>query len=319
MKRGYPSVSGNDWISKNSRRKYPISESCSPMLSSGDPLPPNVIADATLVIALAPGAVEISSVSVVAQSVTVEFSSNGMSIGVAKAVMGRDLEGDQIPILSSRDLVSGWVIFGSILSADPGALFSMAGIHQMSGIFLESRCLVFCGPPPISSVSAWDGDQTELSGDVSIIPSGSLTVEASTGDYESFALSIGLVDPASFLPDCVPPVLGGNCGCPGAIKFINGVSGNPETGNLRLVVISPPGAPAGSIWAHPARNAVSILVTTPRKFLCIESPIVPDQFGRLGPQFDSDCPPTRNYGLMFSGPDCDNPPAIIPEPPVPGP
>jgi len=314
MTDGMPTISGGDWISRNSMRSYPIAEWAKPALANGDPLPYSVLADAMVVVAMEPAVVEISCVSFLPGSVCVELSCGGVSIGSATAALGGVDEGERAEINSLEGRCSGWLVFGSSVAKGGTDLVSVRGVHVLSGCALESRCLVFSGPPALESITGWDGDSPPISGDAQIRLSSGFVVSTSRDeDAGAVDVEVGLASPHDFLPDCLPPFGDLPCSCPGAVRTINGVPGD-ETGNVRVVVISPPGAPQGSVWTHPTRNGVSVLATIPRKFICEESPVVPDVYGRIGPDFSSDCPPARNYGLDYSGPDCDNPSPAVPAP-----
>jgi hypothetical protein len=318
MDTGMPTTTGDDWISRNSRRSYPIAEWAGALLSNGDPIPASVLADAMVVVARDPAPVEISCASFLPGAVSIELSCGGESIGTATAVIGSTQEGDRVDILSPLGRCSGWVSFG-VAVMRPDVLGPIRGVHQLSGCVLESRCLVFSGVPALTSVAGWDGDEGPISGDVVVRAAPGFVVSVSKDEnLDSAEVEIGLDDPQGFLPPCLPEFEDPGCACPGAIRTISGVSGDAN-GNLRIVVISPPGGPQGSVWAHQGRNSISLLATIPRKFMCEESPVVPDSFGRLGPDFSSDCPPARSYGLDYSGPECDNPPPVIPAPEIPTP
>lgn len=304
---------GNDWISENSSRTYPVVEWADPRLSDGSPLPRGLLADAMVVVAKDPAPVEVAAVCFGTRAVSVELSCSGESLGSASCPYG-SRAGEPVEIGSSSGKCSGWIAFGSFVASggwsDPG----VRGVHRLSGCALESRCVAFSGEPPVNSFSGTDGDGGPVSGDVVLALSENLEWSPErNSETGEFLVGVGLSDPASMLPDCLPAAYDPSCLCPLAVTTVAGVGADGD-GNVRIVLVSPPGGPVASVWTHPSTSSISLMAAIPRKALCARTPAVPDQFGRLGPSHSSDCPPSRNYGLDFSGPDCDNPPPSIPAP-----
>ena len=316
------SIGGQEWLERNSLRSYPLVEDSVAILSNGNDLPRNLLADAFVVVPTTYGQVSVSSVFFTAMTATVTISVSvpeapTATVGYATAVLGVSEPGVAIPLTGPDGTCCGSITFGDILLSSTGMGFSLlAGMHDLEvSAPLEARCCIFAGKPIISRIVGRYGGEGVL-GAVGLSLSEELEATVSSandgGDVMT-TLTIGLKSPEDFLPRCMPKTEEEDCRCDGVIRSINGVTGDSVDSNITILVQSNGFGNSPEISTDLGTQAINLILEVPGNELCIRTPVIPDEFGRLGPNFDEDCPPRKGYGgLIWSGPQCDNPPQSVP-------
>lgn len=307
-------ITNLEWLNRNSMRAFPIGEDTAPVLSSGVPLPNDILVDAFIVAALpGPGKAAIYSVTFTPATITAVIwdEESGKTIGYATAVKGRHHPNSSIPIQSSDGLSSGSVTFGAVMELEDFTPY--LGVHrQPVGVYLEARCVIFTGVPMVSSLEA-DLQDGVASGDVTLSLGEELQAvitEDVVNGCEETTVELSLVSPENFLPDCYPIYIDPLCFC-GQLPIIT-INGVPRDENDEGIDIIFGNGLLGQITNDELRNLISLLVSESGDSVCFEDPIIPDTFGRLGPLFGQDCPPITGYGLSDSGPACPNPAPSVP-------
>jgi hypothetical protein len=313
-------ISGQEWLDRNSHRAYPLVEDSSVLLSTGGLFPRNLISDILVVVSSSYHPVVISSVFFTRTTVTVTISYVGeelFPVGYATAVLGVSVPGIGIPITASGGGYCGSVTFGEILDTPEEVGFvNLLGPHDLgSSALLETRCCIFAGEPIVSTIVARYGGGV-ISGLVELEASTEIDLTLSSaevgGDIET-TIQIGLKSPEDFLPRCFPKSSDEACRCTGVIRSINGVIGDEADGNIVILIQSAGFNSPPSITSDPESYSISLELAIPGNEVCIADPAIPDEFGRLAPSVSSDCPPRKSYsGLIWAGPNCDNPPPEVP-------
>lgn len=306
-----------EWLNRNSLRAYPLREDAEPKLNSGEALPNDVLVDIFVVASLAGNnSAAITSITFTQKTVTVMIGdeSTGATIGYATAVLGSDPPNSSISIQSPEGLGSGTVTFGNILNTSRRTDFvDIQGVHSFgSPIPLEHRCSLVTGRPIVESLSVHLQEGEVL--DVPVIGLGReirATISTETiGGCDETVVELYLANPEEFLPDCYPKYVDPLCFC-GQLPIIsiNGVERDPSDLGIDLVFGN---GLVGLVTNDNDRSLVALTVEQPGDEVCFEEPVIPDEYGRLGPNFNQDCPPDTNYGLSDSGPECLNPPPDVP-------
>ncbi len=214
----------------------------------------------------------------------------GASIASATVAMGSPAD---VPLSPLVDGVGGFVSFGPALLS--GRYQTMpAGMHIFGGeTLIESRCVLFTGPMPVSGlVSPAGGDV--LRGEI-VISLGqellaSIVRSTDEGGDELDQVTLSLRDPAAFLSPCEEKTT--SCGCNGTpISTINGVPGNTN-GIITLEIEDE----NGSIYLL-GPHTISLLFAAARGGLC-QKEEEPDDYGRikgLSGQYSDDARPTTPY------------------------
>jgi hypothetical protein len=311
-------ISQHDWLNRNSLRAFPVAESASLRLNTGADLPNDILVDLFLVVALAgPSLISVSSLSFTARTVTVVFAdTTGRSVGYAMAVLGTDPPNSSIQIRSSDGLCSGAVTFGRILDeALHPDYMDYLGVHPQIEAPIDRRCYIFTGKPILESLGVEYQDGVSREGPIlslGLEMQAEITELLINGVRET-QVELSLVNPESFLPDCYPTYVDPLCFCgQNPIVTVNGVS-RDEDGDLGIDIVFGPNVP-GEIVNSEEQNLLEMTVEVPGNEICIEDPAIPDVYGRLGPAYWRDCPPTTPYGRP-PGPDCQNRPPEIPAEP----
>ena len=139
--------------------------------------------------------------------------------------------------------------------------------------------------------------------------------DAGLNGVEETLVEISLVSPENYLPECYPKYSNPACYCRHrSVTSVNGVT-RDEDGDLGIDIVfgesitDPLSTFVGSISDSITQNLVELTIAKPANQVCMEDPIIPDQFGRIGPIFERDCPPDTEYASPEGqGPACSNPP-----------
>lgn len=313
----------NDWLNRNSLRSYPLVDGPTPLLSTGEPLWDSLLVDASLFLAWPDGTVPaIGTVAFTRSTATVVIvdAQTGASICHATCARVPGASGSAVPVESSDGRAGGHLVFGPAMDPSGPPMDGILGAHQLSQpVPLEARCWICTGLPMVESLEV-PFQNGPIQGDVELLAGEALSIAVSTegsGPSIRSVATLSLKAPWNFLPACWPKSPHEACRCPGtAIGTINGVPGHPVTGNLDIVFGN---GLEGVVDTDQGESLVSLLVEGSISSVCREDPVVPDRFGRLGPEFSNDCPPRTDYGLPDNGEDDRNgPPCRNPLPRIPG-
>jgi hypothetical protein len=317
-------ITQHDWLNRNSLRAFPVVENSVLKFSSGEDMPNSILVDLFLAVALpGPMTLCVATVSFTLKTVTVVLSGKetGASVGYATAVLGVNDPNSPIPIQSPDDLASGTITLGKILDTSQRTDFgAFIGNHKQAvPVVIDQRCYICTGLPMVESMEVGLQDGM-VNGNMVFTLGSELKAEITELLFDGLKeteVLISLAHPEEFLPDCYPKYIDPLCFC-GQVPVVT-VNGVPrdEEGDLGID-IEIVGEKA-SITNNGGESLVEVLVERKRTEICIEDPVVPDGYGRLGPVYSKDCPPTDddlNYGLGLgvAGPACQNPP---PRPPPP--
>ena len=287
------------------------------LLNTGEEMGNDVLVDLNLIVSLAgPGTVKVSTISFTLKTITVVLADagTGASIGYATAVLDSNPPNTSSPIQSPDGLASGWVTFGKILDTVQYPDFgNRLGVHEQSAL-LDRRCYIYTGRPMVESMRV-DLQDGEVSG-APVLTLGneiSATVtEILINGVKETQVELSLVTPEEFLPDCYPKYPDPLCHCnQRPITTVNGVPRNEED-DLGIDIVFANGS-GGEITNNDQEALIEVAFEAAGNTVCVEDPVVPDQYGRLGPLFRQDCPPQTAYGTP-SGPSCLNPPQRPPSP-----
>lgn len=305
-------IRSHDWLNRNSLRSYPIVDGVNLLASDGTGIPRGILVDALLWVARGSEVIPyVKSMSFTRMTVTVVIADaeSGDTLCYATAVIGVTPENGSVSVESPDGGASGHLVFGPELSAKTRADFSdLLGTHTFPvGARLESRCFLLTGKPMVKQLKVSLQD-FELSGDVTLLSGVDGVLEVSedevAGDQVERVIEFRLKTPEAFLPDCYPTNSNLDCFCDGdPIETINGIPGSP--GDYGVDIVFGNGL-SGVVTAEQPEYLVALLVEGEYKDICLESPVIPDSFGRLGPEFSNDCPPRIGYGLSDKGPPCWN-------------
>lgn len=316
-------ITQHEWLNRNSLRAFPVMEDCRLLFNYGDDMPNSILVDMFLAIAL-PGPMDlcVDTVSFTMRTVTVVLSSaeGGQSVGYATAILGSTPPNSAVPIKSPSGQVSGTVSFGKILDvAQYSDYGNFIGTHkQAAGVMIDQRCYICTGKPVVESISV-DLQDGFVNGNATISLGGELRAEISElliNGVSETQVELFLANPEEFLPDCYPKYIDPLCYCgQRPVITVNGVP-RDEDGDLGIdITIAGEDA---EITNEEDLNLLQVAVEKPKTAICVEDPIVPDSYGRLGPNFSQDCPPSIDYGLgELNGPACTNPPPRPPPQPAP--
>lgn len=327
------SINSHEWIDRNSLRAYPF---LSTRNNTTRLIPDSLVADMTVFWAKDPGSyphpvVRLTHVHYSKMMVTLFFGDqDGNSLFHATMQAGKPG-----PVRSSKILshlpIEGTVVFGTMMASLSSYRYrelSTEGMLELpssgEGVLevLPSR-IHLIGEPPVKRIltgfkggpsagkktfDTWEGD---------------LTISLDTGlaatfvdDGQVTTVTIDCADPWNFLPDCIPENDSASCWCEKTpIRKINGVARNEATEpkGVEIILSGTYGElEVAGIETDQNRSFVSISLALSSKQTCSPGPILPDVYGRLGPNYKEDCPPDFPY-MGGRGPDCENPPDKIGE------
>ena len=288
-----PTYAYPEWLARNASRAYPLRETSPRLSHRGLRLPDDLLADLSAVGAgTGPGNLCLQSICLTPRLVSAVFGDAvGNAVAIATAVVTDDIsdetnyqEVDLMPLGDFEGRFAGRAVFGP---AHEAARYAQVFIDAGSGTHFfspddcfETRCCLQTGPMPIGSLNGLEGEvDLQLGGDLR----GAASQLVQPDGEPIRVLTLFLRDAQKFLSPC-DQTGQSPCGAAKPIRSINGVVGSPNNGSIQVRFL-------GFTSSRQVDHSVRVLQLQTALDYCPRREL-PDDDGRLPPDYDNDLYPT---------------------------